>query len=424
MRKNPGLRQRFILICVVQAVTISVFFLLLSEFMIERIEQTALTRMLSVQSEWLLTQTKYLNFSDRFNDQEIVIFRFRENDISLIPEVFRLVKEGVDEVESEGYEYLTYRKKKGEYTYIIAINNAQFEKIEGEFRYLMWMATILAILLGGWIGRILCGYALRPVSNLAIQVKKINDVKETYELSSFYDDDLVGQLALVFERQLNRIQELLDKEKYFVGDVSHELRTPLMVISGAVDVILSKPDLPNNTQGALTRIKVATSDIASLVDTFLFISQDTVYIKQKFEEISVNRVVAESILSIKSNTGKQNIEIKFIESARVSVQATPDLLAVVIGNILRNAVSYSNGAMVAVEVTDTNVIISDEGPGIPQSIVDQIFNKKQRVSREQAQGYGMGLAIAKRICDISDWQLELITGKSGSSFIIAFTQVS
>jgi len=64
--------------------------------------------------------------------------------------------------------------------------------------------------------------------------------------------------------------------------------------------------------------------------------------------------------------------------------------------------------------------IRDQGPGISQGIIDQIFSTNARLEISKVEGNGMGLAIVKRICDISGWLLSINTSSQGSIFTIQF----
>ena len=83
----------------------------------------------------------------------------------------------------------------------------------------------------------------------------------------------------------------------------------------------------------------------------------------------------------------------------------PALLAIVVGNLVRNAVAHGEGAAVSVRLERERLTVSDAGVGIPGEELGRVFQRYYRGSASR--GAGIGLSLVKRICDRNDWEILL-----------------
>ncbi|MGO4779610.1 histidine kinase dimerization/phospho-acceptor domain-containing protein, partial [Lysobacter sp. 2RAB21] len=86
-------------------------------------------------------------------------------------------------------------------------------------------------------------------------------------------DDEVGQLAEALDDYAERLTNVVQRDREFNADVSHELRTPLAVIKGAVELLLSRPELEDKTRNRLLRIQRAEQQCTDLISALLLLSR-------------------------------------------------------------------------------------------------------------------------------------------------------
>ena len=91
---------------------------------------------------------------------------------------------------------------------------------------------------------------MSPVSELAQRLRRIAAAASPKPLATHFPDDEVGQLATALDDYSARLTEVVQRDREFNADVSHELRTPLAVIRGAIELLLSQPDLDEKTRSA------------------------------------------------------------------------------------------------------------------------------------------------------------------------------
>lgn len=98
------------------------------------------------------------------------------------------------------------------------------------------------------------------------------------------------------------------------------------------------------------------------------------------------------------------------------------LLGAVVNNLIKNAVLYTDKGEVIVRELENGFEVIDTGTGIAQELKERIFMPKVR-GTDKAPGSGMGLSIAKRICDRCGWKLDLVESKQGTHFkVVLVTQ--
>jgi signal transduction histidine kinase len=184
-------------------------------------------------------------------------------------------------------------------------------------------------------------------------------------------------LARALEDRETRISELIARESQFNRDVSHELRTPLAVAYGAAEVLEEKACGENR---ALKRLKAAVKDMQQLTEGILWLGRDASHA----QACDLAAVCEGSIRAYGHLVGERPVTVRV--ACEGVVMPVPEAVArVIVGNILRNALSYTDEGEVAVLASDGRLEISDTGIG---------FGKADR-GRE---GFGVGLALVSRLC--------------------------
>lgn len=111
----------------------------------------------------------------------------------------------------------------------------------------------------------------------------------------------------------------------------------------------------------------------------------------------------------------------FDEKAELLVFSSETVIAVLLGNLIRNAILYTNEGGINIVIYSQQLAITDSGPGIPQQGIDKLFEPFQRAGNENASGYGIGLTIVKRLCDRFGWEIEVSSEpRKGTCFKLKF----
>jgi two-component system phosphate regulon sensor histidine kinase PhoR len=216
----------------------------------------------------------------------------------------------------------------------------------------------------------------------------------------------------------------------FVSQVTHELRTPLTNIRAYAETLSSGMfDDPQVITECYNVITKETRRLSRLIEDILSLSQLEVGTMQLvLDDVDLHRLLTESVQDVRGLAEEKSIDLQLSLPAKLPViQADRDKLAVVMNNLLGNAIKYTaSGGEVQVDcqITDTDAVITvkDTGIGIDPSEHDRIFERFQRSSDAAVQneaGTGIGLTTAREIARRHGGDIELVSRKGeGSAFVV------
>jgi Signal transduction histidine kinase len=214
------------------------------------------------------------------------------------------------------------------------------------------------------------------------------------------------QLAASLHSLATRVSEHVSRERNFTRDASHELRTPLTVIRVASDMALGDPDLPPRLQRGLQRIQRAGRDMEAVIDAFLILARES-DIEPQSELFEVADVVRHEVDSAREMLAGRPVELNLEVTGPNQLHAPPRVMQVVVGNLLRNACSYTDQGSIDVEVAPDRVVIRDTGIGMSAEELAKVFEPFYRTDPNRPQGTGLGLSIVRRLCDRFGWDVQL-----------------
>jgi signal transduction histidine kinase len=210
-------------------------------------------------------------------------------------------------------------------------------------------------------------------------------------------------------RTLAPARQIHERQRQFVSDVAHELRTPLSIMSGELEVALSKERTLEDYRQVLNSSKQETDRLIELSENLLFLARaDRGRQAIEFEKVDVTDLIGSVIASLQLESTKKGITIHFEpEEEPTFVRGQPAMLRRLFFNLIDNAVRYtpSQGETWISLATDkqyTEVKIRDSGVGIAAEDQEKIFDRFYRTdpSRSRTKGYGLGLAICKSIVEL------------------------
>ena len=222
-------------------------------------------------------------------------------------------------------------------------------------------------------------------------------------------------------KELKKINSELDR---FVYSASHELRAPLASVMGLIDLIKEDDD----TEDLDMKLEMIERSIRRLD---LFIKDIVEYSQNKHIDILVGEVNFSSMIqdSLETlwyleNRDKIDIHVKVKED--IPFFSDPKRIAILLNNFVSNAIKYHNVHQAKPEILievitstqNATIKISDNGVGIPEEELENIFKMFYRVS-SKVMGTGIGLFIVKEILDKLQGTIEVNSElKKGTTFII------
>lgn len=264
--------------------------------------------------------------------------------------------------------------------------------------------SALAFALGFWSA----DRVMAPVAELARRLESTSRRGLHEPLADHFADDEVGQLASALDVYAERLTALVERDREFNSDVSHELRTPLAVIQTTLELLLSQPDLNDRTRERLRRIDRSARQSSELINALLLLSRSERQGPQDGESTAVRAVVEQVIEAQRPQLQGKPVSLEARFESDIQVDAPPAVLAVVLNNLIGNAVKYTREGQVLVIVSEDRLVVEDSGPGIAPGDGEKLFERHVRGdSAKGTSGAGLGLAIVKRLCDLYGWHAEL-----------------
>ncbi len=194
----------------------------------------------------------------------------------------------------------------------------------------------------------------------------------------------------------------------FLANMSHELRTPLNAIIGFSQILMMKPDTPDNVKGYIEKINISGNNLLGLVNTILDFSKiEAGKMDYNPSLHPLKLVISEVALLTESLARDKSISIS-VPNVDVEIFMDAQLIKQVLINLLTNAIKFSEDNS-KVEITYSSdekvhlLSIKDSGFGIEAELIDTLFDPFTQVEEHQKyaiKGTGLGLAISKRIMEL------------------------
>lgn len=324
-----------------------------------------------------------------------------------LPKYLQNVPEGEDEVYIDDVEYELHIRTLGTKTFYFLIDESEFEEFENAIIIAMLTIIIVVIFGSAWAGRVIADRIIAPLTQLSLHVDAMGagDGREIDLDADADPDDEITHLATAINAYHGRITGLLRREHEFSADVSHELRTPIMAVQGATELLAKQSD-GEKAQELINRIKRGCFHMTTLTEALLYLARDPESFKDMVEPVSVKRVIDAQIAAVKDVVEKKGITVNVKESADSTINTIPAVIEIVIGNILKNAVKYTNKDVINIFVDNDEVVIQDYGPGIDKSVQATLFDRFNRGQNRNSDGSGIGLALVRRFCEQYGWAID------------------
>jgi signal transduction histidine kinase len=313
---------------------------------------------------------------------------------------------GVDE-EGKPFSYKLAVRKTPEAWFFLAYDMTQSKRGETQFNNaligVVLVFTALSLLVGWWAA----SRVMSPVSELAQRLRKSGRSSQPEALAAHFADDEVGQLASALDDYAARLTEVVQRDREFNADVSHELRTPLAVVKGAVELLLTRPDVDDKTRARLQRIARAEQQCTDLISALLLLSRN----ERGHGATDVARIAEQLLDAHRAQLGGKPLQLRLEGERGLVVDAPEAAVTVALGNLIGNAVKYTAQGDIVVRLLANAVQVIDSGPGLTPEDAARLFERGYRGTHaEHSQGGGIGLSIVRRLCALYEWKVRVIPG--------------
>jgi signal transduction histidine kinase len=293
-----------------------------------------------------------------------------------------------------------------------------------------WFPIALVLIVCGVTAWLIARSIARPLASLRDVVAQLGAGQLTARAQLDRKDEF-GDLARAFNDMAQRIAALMGAEKELIANVSHELRTPLARIQVALD--LAAEGDAASARESLDEIAEDLAELERIVDDVLMSARLALsdggpatgaLPPVRVEEVDVESLMERAIARFRTAHPARPLELR-LGSVIPNSRADAVLLRRVIDNLLDNADKYTEDPTSAIELSahragaEIVIEVRDRGMGIPPEDVERVFEPFFRGDRSRTRGarggYGLGLALARRIVEAHAGKLQLLPRPGGGT---------
>ncbi len=213
------------------------------------------------------------------------------------------------------------------------------------------------------------------------------------------------QAAGAFNEMQKRLRRLIENRTHMLAAISHDLRTPITLLRLRAE---SVEDMEERT-----KMQDTLDEMEAMVSSTLSFAREDA---EKEQPVRVNLVaLVSSICDDMTDTGYQ---VELHSEGELIHECRPGAIKRAISNLIENAIKYGGSARVELRKIDSavEIIVEDDGPGIPEDELEKVFSPFYRVEISRGRetgGIGLGLSVAQSVVDKHGGEIELTNRKEG-----------
>ncbi len=266
---------------------------------------------------------------------------------------------------------------------------------------------------------------LSPLQRLAGEIAKRtpNDLSPVPENQVFEE---VRSLTNTINHLLAKLSDVINSQQSFIANAAHQLKTPLAGLKLQAERAMQESSI-EAMQPALKQIRNSADRTSHTIVQLLSLAKASSFENRaSFAPVNLNKLTRKVCMDWAPKALQKNMDLSFhADCGQVQISGDEILLTEMLSNLIDNAIVYgrSNGK---VEISiqqkpEPELIIEDDGPGMPIQERDKIFDRFYRIPGSHGNGCGLGLAIVQEIADLHQIQLEVSCPDTGGTrFVIRF----
>ena len=391
---------------------------------------------------YFISKEIYLNNADEalklreFEFKQNIISNLKKSDIDLwnkfntdikIKPASKLSKETLffttyfDEIDQEAEVYREINTpifiEGSPYTFTAKINMVESEDLMLSIA-LFFVILILLLLLGFFIiNRKITLQLWKPFYDTLHQIEIFEVDKNKLPKLSKTNIEEFNNLNNSIQKLVERNNIIYKNQQEFVENAAHELQTPIAIFKAKIDTLIQNKDLTEEQAELVASIDDTIARLNRLNKNLLLLSKmDNT---ENYDKIgfSISKLINKQLSFFKEQASQKNIKIEISSMEDVWVEANISLTEILINNLLMNSIRHNSiNGKITIVISTNRLIISNTG-------IDKALSKEKifyRFSKTDNAGNGLGLAIAKKIASINNWDISYNYSNKQHSFSITF----
>jgi len=271
----------------------------------------------------------------------------------------------------------------------------------------MLIEIAVSLLVIGVVSWLIARSMGKPVEQLQRVVRRVaaGDLSARIGAPLAQSQDELGQLARDFDHMANRIESLMERNRWLLRDISHELRSPLARLQLALE--LGRDEAQPSVQPYFDRASREILRLDELIAEMLALARaEEGAAGMTLEPVDLAELARDRLAEAKMELDNRGLRSSLQAPETLVIEGHPVLLGRALDNLISNAIKFSSkDGEVQIRVAPVSegvqISVEDRGPGVPESELAQLFSPFYRGSNGlRANGQGLGLAIVERIVQV------------------------
>jgi signal transduction histidine kinase len=278
-----------------------------------------------------------------------------------------------------------------------AISRHEHDEALRELLLQLAIADILTLAGASFVGYRTARAALDPVERYRIAAQGSDGTGRRLPVTEGRDDELT-RLGHTFNDLLGRIEAGANRERQFLADASHELRTPLSLMRTELEWAAHRPRSPEQTATVLASIQAQVNRLVDLANALLDLEELRGSGPTRREEVQVEDLLRAAVRSVAPGDTRV-----VVQAPEATVRLDGRWAELAVANLIGNALRHGAGEVrvdARVDGDRLTVVVSDEGPGVPEEFRAQAFDRFTRAEQSRTTpGSGLGLALVRAVAE-------------------------
>jgi signal transduction histidine kinase len=299
---------------------------------------------------------------------------------------------------------------------VLASANDEFgkQKLQNLF-YILLFSYIAALSITALLSYFYVRQSFAPIDVLNKQITRIQQNRLNERVPEREGEDELNQLAVNFNKMLERIESAFKVQRSFIQHASHELRTPLANLIASCEAALNKELTVAEYRALVQSLSEEHRNLVELTNALLLLSKyESQADDQELPLVRADEILFSTMEEVQQLYPEYIVHFSFdgslLNEADVTVKGNDVLLKTAMGNLLRNACKYSDNEQVNIRLNVLETVIriefSNAGNTIENDEIEFMMEPFFRAANAIHQkGHGLGLSIANRIVELHKGRL-------------------
>jgi len=230
-------------------------------------------------------------------------------------------------------------------------------------------------------------------------------------------------LVHAMNRLLARVSDSIEHERRLTADAAHEMRTPLAALKAQWEIAQRSTDEAERSR-ARANVESGIERMSRLVSQLLTMSrlEDAPALSQR-EAANWQHIAHQALSDCLELAQRRNVDVELDWPADgvapLPLAGDPNLLALMLRNLLDNAIRYSpSGTVVSVAFRPDGILVCDQGAGVAPDMLARLGDRFFRGSGQREQGHGLGISIAQRVARLHGLAIAFSNRRDGHTGLL------